>query len=67
MTSTPTPLPLSSNLTSVPEEYRDLVTMHPFLVETGPHASFAAHWSADGTKFGVASQSGVVGIWDVRS
>jgi len=46
---------------------RDIMTMHPFLVETGPHASFAAHWSADGTKFGVASQSGVVGIWDVRS
>ncbi|PWN94660.1 hypothetical protein FA09DRAFT_363532 [Tilletiopsis washingtonensis] len=30
-------------------------------------ASFSTDWSPDGTKFAVASQDGVVSVWDVRS
>ncbi|OAX32353.1 hypothetical protein K503DRAFT_805294 [Rhizopogon vinicolor AM-OR11-026] len=34
---------------------------HPFI------ASFSTAWSADGLKFAVACQEGVVAIWDIRS
>ncbi|KAI0052340.1 hypothetical protein FA95DRAFT_1483919 [Auriscalpium vulgare] len=38
----------------------------PYISSTGP-ASFSTAFSASGTKFAVASQEGMVAVWDVRS
>lgn len=37
------------------------ISIHPLI------ASFSTAWSADGLKFAVACQEGVIAIWDVRS
>ncbi|OJA08493.1 hypothetical protein AZE42_02854 [Rhizopogon vesiculosus] len=39
------------------------ISVHPFSLV----ASFSTAWSADGLKFAVACQEGVIAIWDVRS